>query len=78
MAYFVKKTPQYDRVYLQIINGVYDPKTKNVKQKVYQKLGYLDELEKDYKDPIAYYKAWCQTKNAQEKLIDLEPIPVFL
>lgn len=75
MAYFVKKTPQYDRVYLQIINGVYDPKTKNVKQKVYQKLGYLDELEKDYKDPIAYYKAWCQTKNAQEKLIDLEPIP---
>lgn len=75
MALFIKQTPQYGRVYVQIIDGVYDRKTKKVKQTVYKKLGYLDELEKDYKDPISYFKDWCKKENERLKNINYEPIP---
>ena len=75
MAYFVKQTPQSGRVYLQIINGVYDPKTHNAKQKVFKKLGYLDDLQKEYIDPIQYFKNWCITENELNKQRDLDPIP---
>jgi transposase len=75
MAYFVKQTPQNGRVYLQIINGVYDPKTQNAKQKVFKKLGYLDELQKQYVDPLQYYKDWCIAENELNKQRDLDPIP---
>lgn len=75
MAYFVKKTPQNGRVYLQIINGVYDPKTQNAKQKVVKKLGYLDELQKQYVDPLQYFKDWCSSENELNKQRDFDPIP---
>lgn len=75
MALFVKQTPQYNRVYLQIIDGVYDKKTKKVKHIVYKKLGYLDELEKTYNDPINHFKDWCkkENKNRREKLTEEIP-----
>ncbi len=38
-------------------------------------IGYLDELEKDYKDPIAYFKDWCKKENERLKNRDYEPIP---
>src|SRR5690554_3627273 len=75
MALFVKQTPQYNRVYLQIVDGVYDKKTKNVKHKVYKKLGYLDELEKTYNDPIAHFKEWCKLENEKRKNKSFDPIP---
>ncbi len=75
MALFVKQTPQYGRIYLQIVDGVYNRKTKKVKQTVYKKLGYLDELEKDYKDPVAYFKDWCRKENERLKNRNYEPIP---
>ena len=75
MAYFVKQTPINNRVYLQIINGVYDPKTKNAKQKVFKKLGYLDDLQKEYVDPVQYFKDWCIAQNELIKQRDLAPIP---
>lgn len=42
------------RTYLSIVDG-YRINGK-VKQKVYQKIGYLDELEKQFDDPISHYK----------------------
>lgn len=75
MAYFVKKSPKNGRICLQIINGVYDPKTKNAKQTVFKKLGYLDDLQKEFVDPIQHYKAWCTTQNELNKQRDLDPIP---
>lgn len=75
MALFVKQTPQYGRVYLQIIDGVYDKKTKNVKHKVVKSLGYLDELEKTYNDPLTHFKEWCIKENEKRKLTLDEDIP---
>ena len=44
------------RKYLSIVRGYWDPETKKVRHKSVMSLGYLDELEKQYADPIAHFK----------------------
>lgn len=57
MAYFLKQTKVYGRVYLQISETVYNKKTKKSSNKCYKKIGYLDDLTSDkIPDPISYYK----------------------
>ena len=57
MSLFLKTTKYKNgKVYLSIVDG-YRVNGK-VKQKVFQKLGYLDELEKEFDDPIAHYKTY--------------------
>ena len=57
MSLFLKTTKYKNgKVYLSIVDG-YRVNGK-VKQKVFQKLGYLDELEKEFDDPIAHYKIY--------------------
>ncbi|NLK66140.1 MAG: IS1634 family transposase [Campylobacteraceae bacterium] len=48
---FFKKT---GRTYLQIVHGYRDKEGKS-KSKVIKSLGYLDELEKEYDDPITHF-----------------------
>lgn len=45
------------RTYLSIVDGYYDKITKNSKQVTLESLGYLDALEKEYDDPIAFFTA---------------------
>ena len=53
---FLKKTPNKSgRINLAIVDGYYDKATKKTKHKVIESLGYLDELEKQYDDPIDYF-----------------------
>ncbi|MEG1848789.1 MAG: IS1634 family transposase [Lachnospiraceae bacterium] len=53
---FLKKTPNSKgRINLAIVDGYYDKNTKKTKHKVIESLGYLDEFEKQYSDPIAYF-----------------------
>ena len=55
MSLFLKQTKcKNGRIYLSIIDG-YRSNGK-VKQKVYQKLGYLDDLEKTFNNPVSHYK----------------------
>ncbi|MGI6781345.1 MAG: IS1634 family transposase [Acholeplasmataceae bacterium] len=75
MALYLKKTPQYGRVYLSIVDSVYDPKIKNVRQKTFKSLGYLDNLEKEYVDPIGYFQNWIKEENERRKNSVLDPIP---
>ena len=66
---FLKKTPNSKgRINLAIVDGYYDKKTKKTKHKVIESLGYLDELEKQYADPIAYFtdRAKQLTKDKNE------------
>lgn len=54
---FLKATKQKNgRVNLSIVHGFRDPKTKKVKQRVIENLGYADEYEHLYDDPIAHFK----------------------
>lgn len=56
MAYFLKKTKQRNgRIYLEIADSQYIKRKKYSIPVVIEKIGYLDEEEKVYVDPIAYY-----------------------
>lgn len=53
---FLKKTRNSKgRINLAIVDGYYDKVTKKTRHKVIESLGYLDELEKNYADPITYF-----------------------
>jgi len=51
---FNKKT---GRTHLSIIHGYWDPEAKQSRTKTVKTIGYLDELEKQYDDPIAHFTA---------------------
>jgi len=60
---FNKKT---GRTYLQIVHGYRDPQGKS-KTKVIQNIGYLDMLEKEYNDPISYFKNLAKQMDAERQ-----------
>ena len=43
------------RTYLSIVHGYWDSDAKQSRTKTIQKIGYLDELKKDYDDPVAHF-----------------------
>ena len=45
------------RTYLSIAHGYWDKKRGHTRTKTIEKIGYLDELEKEYADPIAHFTA---------------------
>lgn len=52
----LKKTPQRNgRIYLSIVDGYYDKERGHTRTRTIESLGYLDVLEKQYDDPIAYF-----------------------
>ncbi|TAH59900.1 MAG: IS1634 family transposase [Fermentimonas caenicola] len=67
---FLKKTPtSTGRIRLSIVDGYYDKNTKKTKHKVIESLGFLDDLEKQYDDPIDYFtkRAALLNKEKQEQ-----------
>ena len=53
---YLKACPNYNgKIYLSFVQGYRDEFGK-VKQKTIQKLGYLDDLKKQFDDPIAHFK----------------------
>ena len=75
MLMFLKKTPNKSgRINLAIVDGYYDKATKKTKHKVIESLGYLDELEKQYDDPIDYFtkraKKLTEEKNQRQAPIN--------
>lgn len=58
---YLKKGKSNGRIYLSIVHGYREKDTGKTKHKIMKSLGYLDELEKQYDDPIAHF-----TKLAKE------------
>ena len=60
------------RTYLSIVKNYRDKKTGISKTATIKSLGYLDELEKEYEDPIAHFKEvarkMTEEENAKKKL----------
>lgn len=53
---YLKKTPQKNgRIYLSIVDNYYDKEKGHARTKTIEKVGYLDELNKQYEDPIAFF-----------------------
>jgi len=63
---YLKQNKIGDRIHLVIAHGYRDKDTKKVRTKTIKTLGYLDELEKQYPDPIAHFKAVVAEMNRQE------------
>ena len=58
---FVKKSISNGRTFLVFAQGY--RKNGKVKHKTIEKIGYLDELEKIYDDPIAHFKQIAKQKS---------------
>jgi transposase len=53
---YLKKTPNKNgRIRLSIVDGYYDKQKKCARQITVESLGFLDELEKQYDDPLAHF-----------------------
>lgn len=63
--YLQKSKNKSGRVYLSFVQGY--RQDGKVKHKTIEKIGYLDELEKNYDDPITHFKQLAEEKNAALK-----------
>lgn len=63
-------TRKDERKYLSIVHGYRDEQGK-VKKKTIKSLGYLDELEKEFEDPISHFKALAKKMDDKRKLEDI-------
>ncbi|MFB5764130.1 IS1634 family transposase [Paenibacillus medicaginis] len=55
------------RTYLSIVHSYRDKVTKKPKAKTIESLGYLDVLEKQYDDPIAFFEEKVRQMNQQQE-----------
>ena len=62
---YLKKSVSHGRIYLSFVQG-YITEDKKVRQKTIKKIGYLDDLKKDIKDPIAFYSALAKQKSNED------------
>ena len=66
---YLKKTPNKNgRIYLSIVDGYYDKQKKCSRQITIESLGYLDDLEKEYDDPIVFFSDKVEQLKAEKKL----------
>jgi transposase len=63
---YLKQNKRGGRIHLIIAHGYRDKETKKVRTKTIKSLGYLDELEKQYPDPIAHFKTVVEGMNEKE------------
>ena len=62
---FLKQTPTPKGTFLQIVESYYDNGVS--RQRVIEKVGYLDDLQSQYDDPIAFFKDKAKRLTAEKK-----------
>lgn len=62
---FLRKSLSNGKIYLSFVQGYRDQNGK-VKQKTIKKLGYLEDLKKQYDNPIEHFKKIAKEKNNEE------------
>lgn len=62
---FLRKSISHGKIYLSFVQGYRDEYGKT-KQKTIKKLGYLEDLKKEYEDPIAYFKQIAKQQSSDE------------
>jgi len=56
------------RIYLSIVHG-YRDENKKAKKKTIKSLGYLDELEKEFDNPIAHFTVIAKSMDEKRLLV---------
>ncbi len=67
MSVYLRKQYLKKGTYLSFVESTYMPSKKNVSQKVIRKIGYLEELQNTYKDPIAYFSEEAKKLSAKSQ-----------
>ena len=62
---FLKQSKSHNRIYLSFVQGYRDEYGK-IKHRTIKKIGYLDELEKQFDNPIEHFKNIAKEKNTNE------------
>lgn len=62
---FLRKSLSNGKIYLSFVQGYRDENGK-VKQKTIEKIGYLEDLKKQYDDPIKHFKEVANQRNNEE------------
>lgn len=65
--YLKQSTFKNGKTYLSINETFRDPKTKKIKNRSVMKIGYLDELKKEFNDPITHFKALAKQMTEENK-----------
>ena len=74
---FLKKDKRPNgRIHLSIVEGYRDPLTAKPKQRNIQTLGYLDELEKEFENPVLHFSEIAKKMTEDEKRNNL-PLTFF-
>lgn len=71
----LQKGKSNGRIYLSIVQGYRDPVTKKVRHKTVKSLGYLDDLKKQYPDPITHFEAVVKEMNKKAAL-ENQPVSI--
>lgn len=61
-----KKT-RSGRIHLSIVDTYYDKTRGHSRTKTIESIGYLDELEKQYDDPISFFTKHAEQLNAKKR-----------
>jgi transposase len=70
---FLKSTKSPNgRIYLNICRSYHDKERGHARTVVVEKLGYLDELEKEYEDPVTHFKSICEKMNKEAEAEEAE------
>lgn len=76
---YLKKGKSKGRIYLSIVHGYREKGTGKTKHKTMRSIGYLDELEKKYDDPIGHFtqvaKKMTEEYNEQNRPVTIEIDP---
>lgn len=65
---YLKKTPNtHGRIRLSIVDNYYDKVKKCSRQKTIESIGFLDELQKIYEDPIAHFQKSVDQLNEEKR-----------
>ncbi|HHY15895.1 MAG TPA: transposase, partial [Firmicutes bacterium] len=65
--YLYKEKRKNGRIRLSIVESYREPGVKYPRRRTIELLGFLDELEKEYDDPIAFFKAEIAKREAAKK-----------
>lgn len=65
------------RTYLAIVHKYRDKSTKKIRSKTIRSIGYLDELENQYDDPVAFFTEEAKRMDA-ERLSETAPVTICI
>src|SRR5699024_10336986 len=60
------KNKKTGRIYLSIVQSYRDKETKKTRSKTIKSLGYLDELENNYSDPVSHFQDEIKKMNQEQ------------